>query len=49
MNKTRVTYTLDKEVIDKLRELSKKTMIPMSRLVEQAILDTVKKNKKEGK
>jgi len=35
--KKRVTYTFDIELIEKLKNVSDKTMIPQSRLVEQAI------------
>lgn len=37
--KKRQTYTLDQETIDLLKKTSEKTMIPQSRIVEQAIKD----------
>lgn len=41
--KKRITFTLDEETIEMLRNVSEKTMIPQARLVEQAILDVIKK------
>lgn len=35
--KKRLTFTLDQETIDLLRKTSKETMIPQSRIVEEAI------------
>ena len=46
--KKRVTFTFDKELIDYLKDMSEKTMIPQSRLAEQAIkeyLDKIKATK----
>lgn len=39
--KKRVTFTLDEETIQKLRETSEKTMIPQARIVEQAVLEKI--------
>lgn len=39
--KKRVTFTLEEETINKLKELSKKTMVPQARLVEQAIKNII--------
>ncbi len=44
--KKRITFTLDEETIDKLKETSEKTMIPQSRLVEKAILEVIEKYEK---
>ena len=33
----RITFTFDESIIEKLKEISDKTMIPQSRLVEEAI------------
>lgn len=41
--KVRVTYTLDEELIERLRSVSDKTMIPQSRMVEQAIKEYLEK------
>lgn len=41
--KKRVTYTFDKELIERLKATSEKTMIPQSRLVEQAIKEYLEK------
>lgn len=46
--KKRITFTFDEELINYLKEVSKKTMIPQSRLAEQAIkeyLDKIKATK----
>lgn len=43
-----VTYTIDNEVITRLKELSKKTMAPQSRLVEAAILEYLDKHNTES-
>jgi predicted transcriptional regulator len=46
--KKRVTFTFDEELINYLKEVSEKTMIPQSRLAEQAIkeyLDKIKATK----
>jgi metal-responsive CopG/Arc/MetJ family transcriptional regulator len=39
--KKRVTFTLEEELIEKLKETSEKTMIPQSKLVEKAIKEVV--------
>ncbi len=36
--KKRITFTMDEKTIDDLRDLSKETMIPQARLVENAII-----------
>ena len=41
--KKRVTFTLDEELLKKLKEISEETMIPQARLVEQAIREVIKK------
>ena len=43
--KKRVTFTFDEELIDYLKESSEKTMIPQSRLVEQAVKEYLDKIK----
>lgn len=46
--KKRITFTFDEEVIEYLKEISEQTMIPQSRLAEQAIkeyLDKIKTTK----
>mgnify|MGYP005756814951 CR=1 FL=1 len=35
--KKRVTFTLDQELIDKLKKVSEETMIPQSKLVEKSL------------
>lgn len=41
--KKRITFTLDEKIIEKLKETSERTMIPQARIVEQAIIDFLKK------
>lgn len=48
ITRQRVTFTFDEELINYLKEVSEKTMIPQSRLAEQAIkeyLDKIKATK----
>lgn len=33
----RITFSLEEELVEQLKEISEETMIPQSRLVEQAI------------
>lgn len=40
--KKRMTFTLDEELLKELKELSDRTMIPQSRLVEKAIKNIIK-------
>lgn len=37
-----MTFTLDEELLKELKELSDRTMIPQSRLVEKAIKNIIK-------
>ncbi len=39
--KKRVTYSLEEELIERLKRVSDDTMIPQSKLVEKAIKDIV--------
>ena len=43
--KKAVTYSLEDELIERLREVSKRSMIPQSRIVEQAIIEYLDKMK----
>ncbi len=45
-NRVRFSTTLDKEVERKLKDYSKQTMIPISKIVDSAILEYVGKNSK---
>lgn len=45
--KKRITFTLDEKIIDELKELSEKTMIPQARLVEQAIKNLLEEYKEK--
>lgn len=47
--KKRVTFTLDEDLINRLREVSIETMIPQARLVEQAIQEVLNKYEKTDK
>ena len=44
--KKRVTFTLEEELIEKLKKISEETLIPQARLVEQAIQEVIKKYSK---
>lgn len=37
MAKKRMTFTLDEELLDKLKETSEETMIPQAKIVQKAI------------
>ena len=39
----KITLSINQELIDKLKELSKSTRIPQSRLVDEAIADLLRK------
>lgn len=43
--KKRVTFTLESELIEKLKKKSDETMIPQARIVEQAIKEYLEKMK----
>lgn len=43
-NRVRFSTTLDKEVERKLKDYSKKTMIPISKLLDTAILKYIEQN-----
>lgn len=43
----RVTFTLDEEVIERLKEASETTMIPQARIVEEAIKEYIEKLDKQ--
>ena len=42
-NKERFSTTLERETIKDLKEYSEKTMIPISKIVNQAIIEYIKK------
>lgn len=41
--KKRVTFTLEEELIEKLKGYSEKSMIPQARIVEESIKEYLKK------
>lgn len=43
--KKRVTFTLEEELVEQLKDLSDKTMIPQSRIVELAIKEKLEELK----
>lgn len=45
-NRQRFSTTLDKDVLKALREYSDKTMIPISKLLDTAIMEYIKGNPK---
>lgn len=44
--KKRVTFTLEEELVKRLKAISEQTMIPQSKLVETAINEILKKHEK---
>ena len=44
--KKRITFTFDEKLIERLKEVSEQTMIPQSRLVEQAVKEILEKHGK---
>ena len=42
--RTRIGNTLDTNLLEKLKELSNVTRIPMSRLLDEAVQDLIKKH-----
>ena len=44
MTRKQATYTLDEELIERLRTYSEETMIPQVRVVERAITEYLDKN-----
>jgi metal-responsive CopG/Arc/MetJ family transcriptional regulator len=47
-NRVRIGNSIDKKLFEELQELSDKTRIPMSRLLDEAIEDLVKKHQKKS-
>lgn len=45
-NRKRYTTSLDTKLLNKLKQLSRNTRIPMSRLLDEAIIDLLKKHNK---
>lgn len=45
MSKKRITFTLSEELIEQLKEVSEKTMIPQARLVEKALQKIIEEYK----
>jgi post-segregation antitoxin (ccd killing protein) len=48
-NRIRIGSAVDKIIYDDLRNLSKTTRIPMSRLLDEAIKDLIRKYRKKQK
>jgi len=44
----RITFSLPEELIEKLKEVSEKTMIPQAKLVEQALKEVISKNENKS-
>ncbi|EDT87193.1 ribbon-helix-helix domain-containing protein [Clostridium botulinum] len=45
VHRTRISNSIDKDLYNKLKKLSKETRIPMSRLLDEAIEDLLRKHK----
>jgi metal-responsive CopG/Arc/MetJ family transcriptional regulator len=46
-NRARKMFSIDKQLVEKLEQLSKSTRIPQSRLIDEAIEDLVSKYRGE--
>lgn len=44
-NRSRMTSSIDNELLEKLKELSEESRIPISRLLDEAIKDLLKKHR----
>jgi predicted DNA-binding protein len=44
--KKRATFTLEEELLEKLKKVSEETMIPQAKLVEKAIEEIIKQYEK---
>ncbi|MBU3208498.1 ribbon-helix-helix domain-containing protein [Clostridium algidicarnis] len=47
VNRVRISNSIDKKLFIKLKELSEETRIPMSKLLDEAIEDLLKKHSTE--
>lgn len=45
--KKRITFTLEQELIDRLKKVSKETMIPQARLIEKSLNHMLNQYEKE--
>lgn len=45
--KKRVTFTLEEDLVIRLKQVSNDTMIPQAKLVEKAILETLERYEKK--
>lgn len=46
-NRVRIDVTVDKDLYKRLKEYSERSMIPMSRIVEKAVIDYLDKEEKK--
>lgn len=49
MAKKRITFTLEETLIEKLREVSKESMIPQARIIEDMLEKNLEKYRKQDK
>lgn len=47
MAKKRITFTLEEKLIEKLREVSKESMIPQARIIEDMLEKNLEKYRKQ--
>lgn len=47
VHRVRISNSIDKNLFNKLKELSEETRIPMSKLLDEAIEDLIKKHSAE--
>ena len=45
--KKRITFTLEEELIEKLKNVSERTMIPQSKLIERSLKEVLQEYEKE--
>lgn len=45
VNRVRISNSIDKKLYEKLKKLSEETKVPMSKLLDEAIEDLLKKRK----
>ncbi|MBS4958808.1 MAG: ribbon-helix-helix domain-containing protein [Clostridium sp.] len=45
VHRVRISNSIDKELYEKLKKLSEETKVPMSKLLDEAIEDLLKKRK----
>lgn len=47
--KKKIAFSLDEDLVNRLKKVSEKTMIPQSRLIEKALKNVISEFEKESK